>query len=95
MGQDQETVKDREPLVPVLSQSDSHCDSQSDTQSASASITDVVKAKQIEQEFADIAQQMELSRYASFAAYQDALMALEKALGIRIEQALRRGVDAP
>jgi len=65
-----------------------------DAQLASADVTDVVKAKRIEQEFADLAEQMELSRFTALGTYQDALMALEKAIGTRIEQVLRPGVQA-
>lgn len=65
-----------------------------DAQVGSTDVADVVKAKRIEQEFIDIAGQMELSRYTALGTYQDALMALEKALGTRIEQVLRPGVEA-
>lgn len=65
-----------------------------DAQLGTADAADIVKAKRIEQEFEDLAEQMELSRYAALGTYQDALMALEKALGTRIEQVLRPGVQA-
>jgi outer membrane protein TolC len=68
--------------------------SMNDSQLASANLSDVVKARHIEQEFGDLSQQMELSRYAALSAYNTALMALEKALGTRIEQALRRNVES-
>jgi hypothetical protein len=68
--------------------------SMNDSQLASANLSDVVKARHIEQEFGDLSQQMELSRYAALSAYNSALMALEKALGTRIEQALRRNVES-
>ena len=68
--------------------------SMNDTQMASANTNDVVKARHIEQEFGDLSQQLELNRYAALSAYNAALMALEKALGTRIEQVLRRSVES-
>ncbi|MFN0075858.1 MAG: TolC family protein [Prosthecobacter sp.] len=64
--------------------------SMNDAQMATLDVDDLAKAKRIDQEFADLTQQFELSRFTSLSAYQDALMALEKALGIRLERALSR-----
>jgi len=62
--------------------------SMADAQIATLNVDDLAKGARIEQEFKDLAQQMELSRFSSLSAYQEALMALEKTLGIRLERAL-------
>lgn len=70
---------------------DIHADltkSMADAQIATLNVDDLAKGARIEQEFKDLAQQMELSRFSSLSAYQEALMALEKTLGIRLERAL-------
>jgi outer membrane protein TolC len=61
---------------------------QKETQLATENMNDLLKGKRIEHEFIDLREQMEISRYGAFAAYNEALMALEKALGIRLERAL-------
>jgi outer membrane protein TolC len=66
--------------------------SMDDAQMATLDVDDLAKSKRIEQEFADLAQQMELSRFTAVSAYQQALMSLEKALGIRLERALSKAV---
>jgi outer membrane protein TolC len=65
-----------------------------ETQLATSDVNDVVKAKRIEQDFQDLTQQMELNRYAALSGYHEALMALEKAMGVRIEQVLNRTVPS-
>jgi outer membrane protein TolC len=67
--------------------------SMADAQIATLDLDDFVKAARIEQEFKDLTGQMELSRYSSIANYQEALMALEKALGIRLERALSQTAE--
>ncbi len=70
---------------------DIHADlkkSMADAQIVTLNVDDLAKGARIEQDFKDLAQQMELSRFSSLSAYQEALMALEKTLGIRLERAL-------
>ena len=61
---------------------------QEESQMATADVNDLIKARKIEHDFEDLAQQMEVSRFSALSAYQDALMALEKALGTRVDQVL-------
>ena len=68
--------------------------SMKDTMVSSADVSDLVKAKHIEQEFEDLTLQLELSRWSALSAYTESLMALEKALGARIERVLDHGVEA-
>jgi outer membrane protein TolC len=65
--------------------------SKKDAQLATQDVGDLLKVKRIEYEFQDLEQQMQVSRYSSFASYNEALMALEKALGVRLERALTAG----
>ncbi len=70
---------------------DIHADltkSMADAQIVTLNVDDLAKGARIEQDFKDLVQQMELSRFSSLSAYQEALMALEKTLGIRLERAL-------
>ena len=62
--------------------------SMDDAQAASADLGDVAKARKIEHEFQDLELEMEESRCDALSAYHEALMALEKALGVRLERAL-------
>ena len=61
---------------------------QEESQMATADVNDLIKARKIEHDFEDLAQQMEVSRFSALSAYQDALIALEKALGTRVDQVL-------
>ena len=47
------------------------------------------KSRRLQDEFKDLSQQMEISRLSALSNYQEALMTLERALGIRVERALR------
>ena len=49
---------------------------------------DLIKSRRIQQEFKDLSQQIKKSRLFALSAYKEALMVLEKALGIRPEDAL-------
>ncbi len=68
--------------------------SMADAQIATLNVDDLAKGARIEQEFKDLTQQLELSRFSSLSAYQEALMALEKTLGIRLERALSQAGGA-
>lgn len=65
--------------------------SRKDAQLATQDVGDMLKVKRIDYEFQDLEQQMQVSRYSAFASYNEALMALEKALGVRLERALTAG----
>jgi hypothetical protein len=70
---------------------DLHADlkkSLADTQLAAADVSDMAKGRRIEHDFTDLARQMEVTRHGALADYQAALMALEKAIGVRVERAL-------
>ena len=62
--------------------------SMDDAQAASADVGDLVKARKIEHDFQDLELEMEESRCEALSTYHEALMALEKALGVRLERAL-------
>lgn len=59
-----------------------------DSEMAATGVDDLIKSKRIQHEFKDLAQQMQISRLSALSAYQEAVITLEKALGIRIERAL-------
>ena len=61
-----------------------------DAQAAAVEVEDVMKGKRIENEFLDLVREMEISRFSALSSYHEALMSLEKALGVRLERALRR-----
>ena len=62
--------------------------SMDDAKAASADMGDLIKARKIEHDFHDLELEMEESRCEALSAYHEALMALEKALGVRLERAL-------
>ena len=51
------------------------------------------KSRRLQDEFKDLSQQMEISRLSALLTYQEALMTLERALGIRVERALRLTIN--
>jgi hypothetical protein len=51
-------------------------------------INDYTRPKRMQYEFSDLAQQMEIGRSEARADYNKALMALEDAVGVRIEKIL-------
>jgi outer membrane protein TolC len=59
-----------------------------DSEMAATGVDDLIKSRRIQHEFKDLSQQMEISRLSALSAYQEAVMSLEKSLGIRIERAL-------
>ena len=59
-----------------------------ETQSADTEVSDLIKSKRIEYEFQDIEIELEVSRLSALAAYHEALMGIEKALGVRLERVL-------
>ena len=63
-------------------------DSVAKVKGAGAGLTDYAKSKRTQYERDDQTQKMEIGRYAAFADYNKALMALEDAIGVRIEKAL-------
>jgi outer membrane protein TolC len=63
--------------------------SMDDAEMAATGVEDLFKSRRLQHEFKDLSQQMEISRISALSAYQEALMTLERALGIRVERALR------
>ncbi len=63
-------------------------DSVARVKAARADASDYVKGKRTEYERDDLTQQMEVGRYKAWSDYEKALMALEIALGVRIEEVL-------
>ena len=60
---------------------------------AATGVEDLFKSKRLQDEFKDLSQQMEISRLSALSTYQEALMTLERALGIRVERALRLTIN--
>ena len=67
--------------------------SMADAEMAATGVEDLIKSRRIQHEFQDLSQQMEISRLSALSAYQEALMSLENALGIRVERALRLTIN--
>lgn len=63
-------------------------DSVARVKATAAGLSDYVKGKRTEYERDDLTQQMEIGRYRAWSDYDKALMALEDAIGVRIEKAL-------
>ena len=62
-----------------------------DSEIAAADINGLAKAKKIEHDYKSLKQEMEIGRFQAFSAYQEAVMALEAAIGTRMERALTIG----
>jgi outer membrane protein TolC len=62
-----------------------------ETQLATQDAADMIKGKRIDYDFRDLSHQMQLGRYSALSDYVAAKAALEKALGVRLERALRAG----
>ena len=60
---------------------------------AATGVEDLFKSRRLQDEFKDLSQQMEISRLSALLTYQEALMTLERALGIRVERALRLTIN--
>ena len=52
-----------------------------------------MKIRRIEQQFQDLSAQMEVTRTVSLTSYYTALIALEKAHGVRLDRARADGTD--
>jgi hypothetical protein len=63
--------------------------SMDDAEMAVTGVEDLFKSRRLQHEFKDLSQQMEISRLSALSTYQEALMTLERALGIRVERVLR------
>lgn len=57
-------------------------------EASAAGLTDYSKGKRTKYEYEDLTQQMEIGRFEAYSDYNKALMALEDAIGVRIEKAL-------
>lgn len=67
--------------------------SMADAQIAAGDVDAIVKTRRIEQQFQDLSAQMEVTRTVSLTSYYTAVIALEKALGVRLDRALADGAD--